>query len=98
MDNSEKILVKKNFWHVKSCRVAVDRQWNVSSVYLLLANEKVHEYTKKLYFSIGDFVDAFGQPVEFTEVGISSICVWSWIELSENMEVLEEEPVQTKSF
>lgn len=98
MENSEKIQVKSNFWNVKSCRCTMDRNWNIASVYLLLSNPAIHEYTKKLYFTIGDFVDAFGQPVEFSEKGISAACVWTWLEITENMEILEEEPVQTKTF
>jgi len=96
MENSEKIQVKSNFWMVKSCRTTMDRNGNIASVYLLLANPSIHEYTKKLYFTIGDFVDVFGQPVEFSEKGISAACVGTWLELTENMELLDEEPIQTK--
>lgn len=89
-------LIKKNFWQIKSIRTNFDRNGNVASVYLLLSNEKIHKYTKTIYYHIWDFVAIFGQPVEFSEAGLSAACVGQWIQVFETMELLDEEPVQMK--
>lgn len=98
MENTENmLLLKKTYWQIQSVKTNFDRNGNVASLYMLLANPKIHQYIKKLYFTISDFVDHFGNPTEFTEVGISAACVGLRVQLNEFMEVLEEEPVQTKS-
>ena len=91
-------LIKKNYWQITSVNVGIDRNGNVGSVYLLLANSKVHQYTKKLFFPIEQYVKFFGQPTEFSKFGISSACVGLWLEISEYLDILEEEPEQTKSL
>ncbi len=90
-------LVKKNFWQIAKVRTWVDRNGNISSVYILLNNPDIHQYTKKLFFTIEDFVNIFGQPVEFTTAGISSACVGTRVNLAEYIELLDEEPVQSKN-
>lgn len=90
-------LVKKNFWQIAKVRTGVDRNGNISSVYILLHNPEIHQYTKKLFFTIEDFVEIFGQPVEFTTAGISSACVGTRVNLAEYIELLDEEPTQSKN-
>lgn len=90
--------VKSSFWQIQSVKVTVDRQGHIASVYLLLANPAMHQYTKKVYQSISDFVQNFGNPAEFSEKGISDACVGTWVESSEYIEILDEEPNQTKSM
>ena len=46
--------------------------------------------------TVGDFVDIFGQPWEFSKEGISAITVGNWVEITESMELLDEEPVQDR--
>lgn len=96
-ENYEKpILLKSNFRQVQSVKVNFDRDWNTASLYMLLSNPKIHQYEKKQYFTISDFVNVFGNPVEFSEAGISAACVGSWIEIQEYMQILDEEPIQNK--
>ena len=101
MDNSEnfdeKLLLKTNYWQIQSVKVNFDRNWNVASMYILFANPKMHQYTKRQYLTVSDFVDYFGNPSEFTEQGISAMIVGTWIKVSEFMEILDEEPMQTKN-
>lgn len=91
-------LVKKNYRQIAKVRTGVDRNGNISSVYILLHNPEIHQYTKKLFFTIEDFVEIFGQPVEFTTAGISSACVGTWVNLAEYVELLTEEPEQVKTL
>nr|DAE92764.1 MAG TPA: hypothetical protein [Inoviridae sp. ctjYd14] len=94
--NNEIFKFKTNNWLIQSVNVNFDRNWNVASMYLLLANPKLHQYTKKVYLTVEDFVDIFGQPWEFSKEGISAITVGNWVEITESMELLDEEPVQAR--
>ncbi|MBB1578382.1 MAG: hypothetical protein HG424_000130 [candidate division SR1 bacterium] len=94
--NNEIFKFKKNNWLIQSVNVNFDRNGNVASMYLLLANPRLHQYTKKVYLTVGDFVDIFGQPGEFSKEGISAITVGNWVEITESMELLEEEPIQDR--
>lgn len=89
-------LIKKTYWQIASLRAGVDRNGNIASIYLLLTNPSVHQYTKKVFFTVSDFIDTFGQPSEFSEAGLSAAVVGAWLEASEYIELLDEEPIQNK--
>ena len=50
MENTENmLLLKKTYWQIHSVKTNFDRNGNVASLYMLLANPKIHQYTKIYY-------------------------------------------------